>query len=198
MRRSLAVFVGGAVLSLTAVALAAAPLESYLARRGEETGFAPRGKPSAYGTAHAFLASGGEKGSQLRKDAARLSGDGFVRALVEHTTYLAAPANGGGLSLVIELGSPSSAQSEQRALLREDITGEGRSAKIDRFTVADAPGATGFTVTIPGRAGAAANVLFIEGRCVLLVGDAIPHGDPAAPARAGTQAIYARTKGTCP
>lgn len=183
---------------MTAFALAAGPLQSYLVRRGEQTGFAPHGRPSAYRTARAFLASGGEKGSRLNKDAARLSGDGFTHAVVEQTTYLAAPANGGGLSWVIELGSPGSARSEQRVLLHQDTAGQGKRAMIHRFGVAGVPGATGWTVKLQTLSGTAANVLFTEGRCLLLVGDAVPHGDPAAPARAGTKAIYRRTQGSCP
>jgi hypothetical protein len=180
------------------VALAAVSLSRFTARPGEETGFSPQGKPHGYRTARSWLAGGGEKGRRLTTDAARLNGEGFVAALVQHMTYVAAPSTGGGLSLVLELGSRKSAHAELTVQLRQDIAGLGRGAMIRRFAVPGVPTARGFTVVISGMPGSAANALFTEGRCLLLVGDAIPTGNPAPPVKAGVKAIYRRTHGRCP
>ena len=108
-----------------------------------------------------------------------------------------APSTGGGLSLVVELGSRKSADAELSVQLRQDIAGQGPGARIQHFMVPGVTSARGFTVVtaIPG---SAANALFTEGRCLLLVGDAIPKGDPATPVKAGVKAIYRRTHGRCP
>jgi hypothetical protein len=148
------------------VALAAVSLSRFTARPGEETGFTPQGTPHVYRTARSWLAGGGETGRRLTTDAARLSGEGFVAALVQHMTYVAAPSTGGGISLVLELGSPNSADAELPVQLRQDIAGQGLGATIRRFKVRGVPGARGFTVVISGMPGSAANALFTESRCL--------------------------------
>jgi hypothetical protein len=186
-----AVCVGG-------VALAAVSLERFIARPGEEPGFTPQGKPHVYRSARAWLASGGEKGRQLKTDTARLHHEGFVEAVVQNMAFVSAPDTGGGLSLVVELGSRKSARAEQRIQLRQDIAAQGAGATVRHFTVSGVPGARGFTAIVPGMAGLAANALFTERRCLLLVGDLIPTGNPATPVSAGVTAIYNRTNGNCP
>ena len=78
-----------------------------------------------------------------------------------------APSTGGGLSLVVELGSRKSADAELSVQLRQDIAGQGPGARIQHFMVPGVTSARGFTVVtaIPG---SAANALFTEGRCLLL------------------------------
>jgi hypothetical protein len=180
------------------VALAAVSLSRFTARLGEETGFSPQGTPHVYRTARSWLASGGETGRRLTTDAARLNGEGFVAALVQHMTYVAAPSAGGGISLVLELGSRKSADAELPVQLRQDIAGQGVGATIRRFKIPGVPSARGFTVVISLMPGSAANALFTEGRCLLLVGDAVPTGNPATPVKAGVTAIFRRTHGRCP
>ena len=187
-----------AIMCLGAVAVAAVSLEKFTARPGEETGFTPRGKPHVFQTARAWLVSGGEKGSTLNTDAGRLTREGFVVAVVQHMAYQLAPNNGGGISLVVELGTAKAAKAERLVQLNQDIAGEGHSATIRRFNVSGVPSARGFTVVLPGMPGSAANAVFTEGRCVLLVGDLIPNGDPKPPVQAGVEAIDHRTRGRCP
>ena len=99
------------------VALAAVPLGRFIARPGEEPGFTRRGKPSVYRSARAWLASGGEKIRQLKTDTARLHHERFVEAIVQNMAFVSAPDTGGGLSLVVELGSRKAARAEQRIQL---------------------------------------------------------------------------------
>jgi len=187
--------VAAAVVAVSAagVALGGTSIRTYVARAGEETGFSPQGQPGIYHSARAWLAYGGEKGQALKADVARLAREGFVAAVVQHMTYDAAPSHGGGLSLVVELGSRKDARDELLEQLREDIAGQ---SNVRHFTVPQLPDARGFTVS--GNGSPAANLLFTEDRCLLLVGDEIPSGNDRGPVVAGANAIYRRTNGRCP
>jgi hypothetical protein len=198
MRVRLMLAVCAVTAGLAAVAMAAVPLQRFIVKRGEETGFRPQGKPHLFRTARSWLAYGGDTGAQLATDTARLRLEGFVQALVQNLSDdNGTPDNSGGLSLVVRLGSPGAAKAEQGVELAQDIAGQGL-ARIHRFKVAGVPHARGFTVIIPGAPGSAANAMFTEGSCLLLLGDAIPGTNPAPPVEAGVKAIYRRTNGRCP
>lgn len=189
--------VSGVVLacSLAPAVSAATRLDRFLVRPGEESGFAPQGAPQVFRTARVWVA--GEPRRRRKTDSARLRREGFVRAVSRLMAYTRAPNNGGALSWVVELGSSRAAKAEQRVQLRQTIAAQGR-VKIARYTVPGVPGAKGFTATVSGQPGGASNTLFTEGRCLLLVGDAIPGGDIAAPVKAAVRAISHRTGGRCP
>jgi len=184
-----------AALSMAPVAGAAVSLTRFIARAGEEPGFVPHGRPQTSSTASAWVA--GEPRGQRKADSARLRREGFVRAVAQQMTYLPNPRNGGGLSWVMELGSSNAALAEQRVQLRQTIAAQGK-VKIRRFSIPGVPGAKGFTATLPGQPGGAANALFTEGRCLLLIGDSVPDANLAGPVKAGVRAIYRRTGGRCP
>jgi hypothetical protein len=92
---------------------------------------------------------------------------------------------------VFELGSASDAEREQQAQLAED-----QHPKPVHFAVTAISGAVGFAYPNSQTGGGGANVLFREGRCVLLVGD---EDNGAAnfrePALAGAIAVWRRTHG---
>lgn len=184
-----------ASLSLAGVALAAVRLDKFIARNGEETGFTHQGAPHTYATVHAYVAAFNRP--QRKAAAARLRREGFVRALYQYMTYVQSPDNGGGLSFVVELGSRKAARAEQRVQLRQDIAAQG-NATVHDFKVPGVPGVTAFTATLSPHPGGAANALWTEGRCLLLVGDSIPASNLAGPVKAGVEAIYRRTGGHCP
>ena len=95
-----------------------------------------------------------------------------------------------GVSWATELGSASAAAREKAAELQEFTNGPG-AAGATRFTVAGIPGAEGWTV--PDQV---ANVLFTEGRCLMLVGDQLTSGaDNKPPVVAAVRAVWARTHG---
>jgi hypothetical protein len=181
--------------SLVPAALAATPLDRFIARAGEEPGFVPQGQPQTVSTARAWVA--GEPRRQRKADTARLRREGFVRAVSQQMTYTRSPNNGGGLSFVVELGSASAARAEQRVQLRQTIAAQGK-ATISRYTIPGIPGAQGFTATLSGQPGGASNALFTEGRCLLLVGDSVPSGNIGGPVRMAVSAIFRRTGGRCP
>jgi hypothetical protein len=71
-------------------------------------------------------------------------------------------------------------------------------ARFGRFRIRGVPGAKGSTQVARHKNGAAANLLWIEGRCVILVGDYVPVRTPDThPLIAAAQAIYKRTRGAC-
>ena len=77
---------------------------------------------------------------------------------------------------MVALASPAAAAAEERAQLKEDLT--ENSPAPTRFTIKQLPASEGFTAK--GTNVRVANVLFVEGSCVLGMGD--------APVSASTQA----------
>jgi hypothetical protein len=158
-----------------------------------------------YSSLHEMLVKEfGDAPAQVKVDSQRLSGEGFVAYLIEHLTPSAAPSNGAAVSTVMELGSPAAAAREQRTELQhliafQGISLPGRPALVSRdFTVPGVPSADGLTGTQAGLPGGEANVLFTEGRCMLVVGDSRAAGNITAPVTAAVQSIYRRTHGRCP
>src|SRR3954447_5619825 len=195
-RRMLLGIIAASFTVAAAPAVGAPALTRLLLRAGEETGFVPNGKPQVSRTARAFLSvERGDKG--YRADLRRLRAAGFRSG----ARLMMVAANGDpdpeGLSLVIELKSARVARKEAAAELAGAIRAQGK-ATIKRFTVPGVSGAKGFTATAPGRSGGAANAIFTEGHCVLLVGAAGLSGDLAAPVKAGVKAIHRRAHGRCP
>jgi hypothetical protein len=68
---------------------------------------------------------------------------------------------------------------------------------VKRFNVPDVPGAFGWTATKPGeRVG---NIVCVEGRCVMTLGNATHGADSfVGPLTAGVQAVHLRVDGRCP
>lgn len=158
-------------------------LTPYVVRAGDETGFSINGTPKLFSTAASWVAGD----ANAKAEAAHLQEEGFRAALSASTSTV---SGNPGLSFVLELGSHASALSEERAQLKADMA-ENSPAKITRITSNHAPTSEGFTAK--GKFGAA-NLLFVEGRCVLLVGDAIKGGATnISPVLAGAFRIYART-----
>jgi len=157
-------------------------LTPYLARAGEETGFSISGAPTL--DSAASFATGDPN---AKAEATRLRTEGFRAALIEHTSTA---AGNGGVSFVLQLESHAAALSEEQSQLNEDIT---ENSPATRITRAQVPTSEGFTAK--GSSVVVANLLFVEGRCILLVGDEVNAGsDPSPPVLAGALKIYDRTK----
>jgi hypothetical protein len=98
---------------------------------------------------------------------------------------------------VMRLGSAAGAQTVAVAQLK-GFRSATDGTKVTTFSVAGVPGARGFSYSGGGAPGSASNVLFIEGSCVLLVGDGdmsngLPVKTTRAYAIAGVKAVYHRT-----
>jgi hypothetical protein len=160
------------------------PLSAYLVRGNEETGLPPTGRATDYLTATQWTSNGVPNGAA---EAKRLSQEGFREAISVQTGSTQAAQ---GVSWATELGSASAAAREKAAELQEFANGPGATGAT-RFTIAGVPGAEGWTV--PDQV---ANVLFTEGRCLMLVGDQLTSGaDNKPPVVAAVRAVWAPTHG---
>jgi hypothetical protein len=167
-----------------------AELGAYVVKGKEERGFQLKGMPQVTATPAAFAALSGAK------DATRLKHEGFSGYLAQATV---GPSALPGLSSVMRLGSASSARAEAAAELRADSAGGGST--VSTFAVSGVPGAHGVSYSGGGSPGSASNVLFVEGRCFLLVGDGSQSNHASVTstrnaAIAGVKAIYHRTAHT--
>ena len=157
------------------------PLSAYLVRGHEETGLPPKGRATHYLTATQWTSNGVPNGAA---EAKRLAQEGFREAISVQT----GSSKGEGVSWVMELGSASAAAREKAAELHEFAYGPQASG-AKRFTVAGVPGAEGW-----GQPDTDANILFTEGRCLMLVGDELASGSESKPVvLAAVRAVWART-----
>lgn len=155
------------------------PLSAYLVRGHEETGMQPTGRATAYVTAGQWTSKGVPNAAVEDK---RLAQEGFRNVISVQT--------GQGVSWAMELGSASAAAREKAAELKAFAHGPGAPATTTRFTVPGIPSAEGWVFPY-----ADANVLFTEGRCLMLVGDDLTTRDNKLPVVAAAHAIWARTAG---
>jgi hypothetical protein len=159
-------------------------LTGFLVRSGEEPGFTPR-SPQISRSVNAWVT--GEPPELRTADIQRYKAEGFVAAALEHT----APSGGGdGVSNVIEFATSTGARQEMTHVLQA----VGGATK---FTVAGVPTARGATAHNPGETDT--NLVWVQGRCTLLIGESIPNSTaPTGPLSAAARAVYRRTGGTCP
>jgi hypothetical protein len=153
------------------------PLSAYLVRGQEETGMRPSGAPTVFRNPANWTSGVPDAATEDN----RLGHEGFREVLSLQT--------GSGVSWVMLLGSASATSREEAAELQSFVKGSGAPPGTTRFTVAGVPTADGFEYP-----GSDANILFTEGRCLLLVGDDLTVNNQP-PVIAGVRAIWARTHG---
>ncbi len=107
----------------------------------------------------------GYRGRGALREIARLRGDGFREGVEEFFSGL----RGEAISIAYVLGSHRAARRLLAAEGAEDISEAGTG--VTRFPVPSIPGAIGYEGLEAG--GGYANVLFVTGRCYLVVGNAI-------------------------
>jgi hypothetical protein len=156
------------------------PLSAYLVRGHEETGLPPTGR-AHYFTATQWTSNGVPNGAV---EAKRLAQEGFREVISVQTGSV----KGQGVSWAMQLGSASAAAREQAAELQEFSSS---APGATRFIVAGVPGAKGW-----GQPTMDANILFTEGRCLMLVGDQLASATDNKPTVvAAARAVWARTHG---
>jgi hypothetical protein len=117
---------------------------------------------------------------------------------------LEAGIDAAGVSWVIELGSSATAKSEEQAPQLKEDTASQSPSPVTRFTIKQLPTSAGFTSRGNGKTEVDAsetpadevdaNVLFVEGSCVLMVGDQTGSRiNPSPPVIGGALEIYGRT-----
>jgi hypothetical protein len=101
-----------------------------------------------------------------------------------------------GASTVIVFRTTKAAQAKARSFL---TTGAGDGYSSSEFPVPGVPGAAGLLQDSPDN-GNLAGVVWIQGRCMLIVGDVAVSGSAtSAPVVSAAQAVYRRTAGLkCP
>jgi hypothetical protein len=161
-------------------------------RAGEETGYSPEGAPAVFSSPAAWVEHEHGEAAETRRltpgeaaEAKHLTEEGF-RAAERLGT---GGSNKGGASLVLEFGTPSAAQHELAAEVKEFLEqSSAQHVPSSQFTVATIPGSHGAV------SGEVADVWFSEGSCLLGVGDEEKGGkDPKPAVIAGALKVYART-----
>lgn len=168
-------------------------LEKFLMRDGEEPGFrrgaGPGAMPRSRNTISGVTAFAKEM-HLTPADTRRLRSDGFISFTVQ-------PIRGPSSAGVSNVALYETAQGAQHSLahdLRPDvIRAAGTITGLKFFRVPSIPGARGWNASEPH----VGNVLWVQGRCVLTLGNQGP-GPFAGPLSRAARAIYERTNGQCP
>jgi len=199
MRRAvlLILLTGAVALSLAALALAAIPPRSLVAKPSEMPGFANArvrlhsgDSPSAYAKNVLHV-----KPRKLSKEASRLARQGLREGVQE----LLSASQGEALSFTVVFRTAKQAKRELQLSSSEDVKAQG-AAEIKQFAIPAIPGAFAFTAAEPGKPGAAGNVLFVVGRCYAVVGDSLRTGTAEQASAVPTQgglAVYKRLEHRC-
>jgi hypothetical protein len=195
---SLAVAVGAtsAATALAASSPSAAATHlaaTFVVRGGDVKDYEPAGSATRFTTAAAW---GGKKSALT----ARLEQEGFVAAASEYTLYTPKGGTGGGISWALELGSAGDASRELAADYKQLAVSSMGASVVKRYSLPGIRSSRAWTTQALGFA--AANVLYSEGRCVLLIGIERTIGgslaNVMAPLQTAAQTIYRRTHRTCP
>jgi hypothetical protein len=165
-------------------------LERFLLVRGEEPGYRPNGSVDTVTDVNEYAAHDG----LTQHDARRLRDMGFDQLLSQPL----AGAHGVGVTSLMLFRTAAGAKSqaaEERRHLEIDYAGW----TVKRFHVPGVPDAFGWTATrLSDRVG---NVRWVEGRCVLTIGNAsrdTPATSFVEPLTTGAQAMHRRIAGGCP
>jgi hypothetical protein len=165
-------------------------LERFLLVRGEEPGYQPSGSVTTISDVTEYAA-----GDELTQtDVPRLREEGFDRLLyrpLEGTDRV-------GITSLVLFSSAAGAQRDS-ATDRRNLVRNFRGWTVKRFDVPGVSSAFGWTATRPGnRVG---NVRWVEGRCVITIGNAMHNARASSfvgPLAAGAQAMHRRIAGQCP
>ncbi len=202
-RHTVLLFVGVSCVALcvAATALAASSpttaLVKLLPRAGEMPGFL------AHGSIHASVTVAGaiavDPPALKKSDAANLRKDG-LRANVYQAEV---GAKEGGIAGVTELRSPAAAAAYDKftfAVASEPGPAAGSSAQVRfvKFKIPGVPGGEGASQISRKNKGTDTNVQWIEGSCLIQVGDGTLTETPNTVSLIkAAQAIYRRTRGSC-
>jgi hypothetical protein len=169
------------------------PLKARVIAHGEFVGFGPFGPPQLKTVTDAKKWVQNDtrlSPKQVAAAVAALHREGFV-AIVSEQLGSTAPYRG-GLSWVMELGSPAGALAEVARVVRNAGIGGG---PVSRFRVSGIASAAAYRVGDASEGGD--NVLFADGRFTYLVGEGWGNGGKPARAAllAAARTLYARVHG---
>jgi len=169
-------------------------LEPFLMQDGEEPGFVQGALPDAMPEELQTFTGVDAFAAVMRlpsADATRLTEEGF---LAYTQVPIRGPKETAGVSNVALYETAEGAQHSLANDLQPGvIRGSGSWSGLEFFDVPGVPGARGYKASAPH----VANVLWVQGRCYFVLGNAGP-GDLVGRLSAGVKAIYERTNGQCP
>ena len=170
-------------------------LGRYLVGASDEPGFMP-GAPSSASSVSDWVGITGAV-STANADENRLRAERF---LAGDSEQLSGGAGAAGLSYVMRFASPSGAQQEAMHLTRTFGPSAPSGTKVSHFAVSGIPGAVGFGA-VGGGQKTGVNVVWVDGRCAVLVGNLsggpVPIGTYDRPLVAAARAVYGRARGNC-
>ena len=169
-------------------------LERFLLASGEEPGYEPSAGPPEQLSSAEELAG---RSKQPKAEARRLRDEGFVSFVRRELEG----KNGPGVTSLILFDSEAGAKREAAAA-RRNLDVEYRGWTLKHFDVPGVPGAFGWTARnrdAPDapRGERVGNVTWVEGRCVMTLGNA-GTSSFEAPLTAGVTAVHRRVAGRCP
>jgi hypothetical protein len=164
-------------------------LSALLVQNGEEPGWSTQGKVDEISGVPAFA----KEMDLSQADRERLADAGFISFTVAFTG--SDQGHGAGVSNLSLFETEDGAQ----AWLEYDLANLEKNfpmADFERFEVPGVPDSGGWAGT-PPKSDPVANIEWVEGRCVMVLGNQ-SSGDLVEPLTAAVQAIHERVKGHCP
>jgi hypothetical protein len=166
-------------------------LDRFLMRTGEEPGFRPGALPGATPRTRKTITGVDALAKEFglaQADAQRLRKLGYIST---RSGPIRGARTAGVTTAELYKTAEGAKQSQAHELRREVINGSGSLEGLRYFSVPGVPGARGWA------ASDVANVIWVQGRCMMILGNQGP-GRLAGALSAGVQAIYKRTNGECP
>jgi hypothetical protein len=186
-----------AAASASPSSTAAAQLTRYLMAGSDVADYAPAGKATRFETPTSWGAILGPKPAPA---ISRLEREGFVAAASEYTLYTPKGGTGGGISWAAEFGSANSAAAEQAVDYKQFAVASMGASVVKRYSLKGIAGSRAWASTALGFQ--SANVIFTEGRCLLLIGIERTVGGTLAnvmgPLQSAADSVYKRTRARCP
>jgi hypothetical protein len=168
-------------------------VERFLLARDEEPGYQPGGPVEKLSSAEEYAA----RGPRPQAEARRLRDEGFV-------SFARRPLEGkeGAGVTSLRLFASAAGAKREAAAERRNLDVQFRGWRLKRFDVSGVPGAFGWTATNRDASDAppgerVGNIVWVEGRCVMTLGNA-GASSFAAPLTAGVKAVHRRVAGRCP
>jgi hypothetical protein len=202
------VFLGIVITPVPANATDASPLVPFLMLSGDMGGFGP-GKAQIFPTVAEVKSAAGER--PAKREIRRYEAEGFIEAALVRIHRRAEPA-ARGISSVFEFETPTGAEAEMKAELKEELDPEAlreegilRYLTLRHFKVPGVPQVVAFAF-LPrksadrlGVESGIAKALLVEGNCLLTVGVfSQASNEVIEPVVSGVQAIFERADGSCP
>jgi hypothetical protein len=164
-------------------------LSALLVQKGEEKGWSPQGKVDTISGVDAYA----DEMKLSEADRERWADAGFVSFTVDFTGP--DKGRGAGVSNVSLFETEDGA----RAIFDYELANVGKDfplEDLERFEVPGVPDSGGWTGTPPD-SDPVANIEWVEGRCVMVLGNQA-QTDLVEPLTSAVQAIHARVKKQCP